>query len=158
MPCGAARNPPSMADDHETGAWGTKDGRAWRIGAEAEVAWIRENTEVSCAITSAIPPVFEAYATQELPGSGDHRLSAASPPENPDRHTAGMLAVLNEHSAGQPWWIGYLDTGGADIIFCDVPKVTPGPTEDGRYVLVEAGPEQAGAWRAREHSKGPCRI
>jgi len=144
-----------MTDDREAEAWGNKDGRAWRIGAEADVAWIRENTEVSFAITSAIPPVFEAYATLELPGSGDHRLSAASALEDPDRHTAGMLALLSEHSAGQPWWLGYLDTGGADIVFCDVPKVRPGPTEDARYVLVEAGPEQAGVWREREHSKGP---
>jgi hypothetical protein len=36
-----------------------------RAAGEAEVAWIRENTEVSFAITSAIPPVFEAYATLE---------------------------------------------------------------------------------------------
>jgi hypothetical protein len=152
---GAARNLLSMTDDREAEAWGNKDGRAWRIGAEADVAWIRENTEVSFAITSAIPPVFEAYATLELPGSGDHRLSAASPLEDPDRHNAGVLAVLGEHSAGQPWWIGYLDTGGAEIVFCDVPKVRPGPTEDARYVLVEAGPEQAGVWREREHWKGP---
>jgi hypothetical protein len=38
------------------------------------------------AITSAIPPVFEAYATLELPGSGDH--DAASQLEDRDRHDA----------------------------------------------------------------------
>jgi hypothetical protein len=61
--------------------------------------------------------------------------------------------VLSEHSAAQPWWIGYLDMGGADVVFCDVPKVRPGPTNDAWYVLVEAGPEQARAWREREHWK-----
>jgi hypothetical protein len=61
-----------MKDDYETEVWGHKDGRAWWIGGETEVTWIRENTEVSFAITSAIPPVFEAYATLELPGSGEH--------------------------------------------------------------------------------------
>jgi hypothetical protein len=142
-----------MTDDREAEVWGDKDGRAWRIGGEAEVAWIREGTEVSLAITSAIPPVFEAYATLELPGSRDHL--SASPFEAVDRHDAGVLAVLSEHSAGQPWWIGYLDTGGADIVFHDVRKVRPGPTNDAWYVLVEAGSEQAGVWRDREHWKSP---
>ncbi len=141
-----------MTDDRERDAWEKKDGRAWRIGGEAEVAWIRENTEVSFAIKSAIPLVFEAYATLELPGSGDHL--SASPFEDLDRHNAAVLAVLSEHSAVQPWWIGYLDTGGADIVFQDVRKVRPGPT-DAWYVLVEAGPEQASVWREREHWKSP---
>ncbi len=98
-----------MTGDREAEVWGNKDGRASRIGGETEVAWIRENTKVSFAITSAIPPVFEAYATLELPGSGDH--ASASPLEDPDRHDAGVLAVLSGHSAVQPWWIGYLRHG-----------------------------------------------
>jgi hypothetical protein len=110
-----------MTDDGETQVWGNKDGRAWRIGGQAEVAWIRENIDVSLAITSAIPSVFEAYATLALPGNGGHL--SASPLEDPDRHNTGVLAVLSEHSAAQPWWIGYLDTGGADIVFYDVRKV-----------------------------------
>ena len=142
-----------MTHDREAEVWGSKDGRAWRIGGEAEVAWIRENIEISLAITSAIPPVFEAYATLELPGSGDH--PSASPLEDPDRHNAAVLAVLSEHSAERPWWIGYLDTGIDDIVFYDVRKVRPGPTGAG-YVLVEAGPEQAALWCEREHWKrGP---
>jgi hypothetical protein len=141
-----------MTDDPEAEVWENKDGRAWRIGGEADVAWIRENTQVSFAITSAIPPVFEAYATLELPNSGDH--PSASPLEDSDLHNAGVLAVLTEHSAGQPWWIGYLDTGGADIVFDNAQKVRPGPT-DAWYVLVEAGPEQAGVWRERDHWKSP---
>src|ERR1700759_2557670 len=141
-----------MTDNREAEVRGNKDGRSWRIGGQADVAWIRENTEVSLAITSAIPAVFEAYATLELP-CGDNHLST-SPLEDPDRHSAGVLALLSEHSAGQPWWIGYLDTGSADIVFDDVPKVRPGPNDTGQYVLVEAGPEQAGTWRDGEHWKG----
>ena len=122
----------------------TKDGRAWRIGTDAEVAWTRENTSVSRAITSAIPPVFEAYATLELPGSGEH--DGQSWREDEDRHAAAVLAVLAERATAQPWWLGYLDTGAVDVIFDDVRKVTLFPTHD--YVLIEAGPEQAGSWRA----------
>ena len=40
----------------------SKDGREWRIGTQADVAWIRESTPIGRTITSAIPPVFEAYA------------------------------------------------------------------------------------------------
>ena len=144
-----------MPDNRETGVWVNKDGRAWRIGGEAEVAWIRENTEVSVAITSAIPPVFEAYATLELPGSGDHL--SGSPLEDPDRHNAGVLAVLSEHSAGQPWWIGYLDTGGADIVFNDVRKVRPSPTTTGGTCwsrLAGAGGCLARAWSLEESLPG----
>jgi hypothetical protein len=149
---GGSRNLPPMTDGRKTEVWGKKDGRAWRIGGEAEVAWIRENTKISFAITSAIPPVFEAYATLELPNSGDHL--SASPLEDPGRHNAGVLAVLSEHSTALPWWIGYLDTGDADTVFYQVRKVRPGPT-DARYVLVEAGAEQAGIWREGEHWKSP---
>ena len=34
-----------------------KDGRTWRIGADADVAWIAEGTSPGLTITSAIPPV-----------------------------------------------------------------------------------------------------
>jgi hypothetical protein len=141
-----------MTDDRELEVWKNRDGRAWRIGGDAEVTWIRENTEVSPAITSAIPPVFEAYATLELPGSGNHL--SVSPLEDPDRHNAAVLAVLSEHSAAEPWWIGYLDTGDSDIVFHDAWKVRPSPT-DAWYVLVMAGPEQARAWREPGHGKSP---
>jgi hypothetical protein len=51
--------------------------------------------------------------------------------------------------AGQPpdqrWWQGYLDTGVDDIVFPDAPRVTL--YAGWHYVLVEAGPEQAAAWR-----------
>jgi hypothetical protein len=63
-----------------------------------------ENTDGGLAITSAIPPVFEAYATLELPGTGDH--DAASWLEDRDRHDASVLAVLSEHTAAQQWWLG----------------------------------------------------
>jgi hypothetical protein len=57
------------------------------------------------------------------------------------------VIVLGENTAPQPWWLGYLDTGAADVTFHDVPKVTLFPTHD--YVMIQAGPEQAGSWRAR---------
>jgi hypothetical protein len=91
--------------------------------------------------------VFEAYATLELPGS-----DGASRLEDLDRHEAGVLAVLSEHAAAQPWWLGYLDTGADDIVFQDGPKVTM--YADWQYVLIEAGPEQAGVWGRHHRSKG----
>lgn len=133
-----------MTADREADVYRGKDGRAWRIGGDAEIAWIRENTGVTRAITSAIPPQFSAYATLEQPRSGGH--DPQSWLEDRERHDAGVLAVLSENTPVQPWWLGYLDTGAADTIFYDVPKVSLFPTHD--YVLVEAGPEQAGAWRA----------
>lgn len=140
-----------MTPDRPAEGYRNKDGHAWRIGGDAEIIWIRESTGVTRAITSAIPPRFSAYATLEQPGSGDHDPPSSF--EDRDRHDAAVLAVLTGHTPVQPWWLGYLDTGGADVIFSGVPTVSLFPTHD--YVLVEAGPEQARAWRAAwDRSKG----
>jgi hypothetical protein len=139
-----------MNDCRETEVWRSKDGRAWRIGCATEIAWIQRDTPSGLAITSAIPAVFEAYATLELPGSGDHDDRA--PLEDRDRHDAAVLAVLGEHAASPPWWLGYLDTGADDIVFHDAPKVTM--YAQWQYVLVEAGVEQARVWGGRLRSKG----
>ncbi len=112
-----------------------RDGTTWRIGTDAEVAWIAEGTSIGRAITAAIPPVFEAYATVVLPYAG----------EGQDEHDRAVLALLSDQSAGQPWWLGYLDTGADDIVFPDAPKVTL--YSGWHYVLAEAGPEQAASWR-----------
>jgi hypothetical protein len=113
----------------------TRDGRDWRIGTDADVAWIAHGTTDGSSITVAVPPLFEAYATVILPFGGDGQ----------DEHDRTLLALLTEESTPQPWWLGYLETGADDIVFPDAPRVTlywgwP-------YVLVEAGPEQAAAWR-----------
>ena len=113
----------------------SRDGGTWRIGTAADVAWIAAGTTVGLTIASAIPPVFEAYATVLLPDGGDGQ----------DAHDRAVLGLLSEQSAGQPWWLGYLDTGADDIVFPGAPKVTL--YSGWPYVLVEAGPEQAAAWR-----------
>lgn len=89
--------------------------------------------------------MFEAYATVQLPvtptGSGGWSWN-----EGPEHHDASVLGVLREHTAPQAWWLGYLETGiAAEIIFYDVPKTKLYGWE---YVLIEAGPEEAGNWRA----------
>ena len=45
----------------------SKDGRNWRIGAAADVDWIAGHTTAGISITTAIPPVFDAYATTTRP-------------------------------------------------------------------------------------------
>jgi hypothetical protein len=115
-----------------------RDGRAWRIGTDADVAWIADGTAVSHSITSAIPPVFEAYATVVLPDSDEER----------GKHDRAVVALLTEQSEDDRWWLGYLDTGVDEIIFPDAPMVTLYP--GWHYVLVEAGPEQAATWRRND--------
>jgi hypothetical protein len=113
-----------------------RDGRSWRIGTDTEVAWIANGTTtMGRTITTAIPPVFGAYATIALPYAGKGQVE----------HDRAVLALLTGYSAGQPWWLGYLDTGADDIVFPDAPKVTL--YWGWRYVLAQAGPEQAAAWR-----------
>ena len=112
-----------------------RDGSTWRIGTDAEVAWIAAGTTVDKTITSAIPPVFDAYATLVVPYRDEQQAEL-------DRL---VLALLSEQSADQPWWLGYLDTGASDIVFWDAPKVTL--YNGWSYVLVLAGPDQAATWR-----------
>ncbi len=113
-------------------------GSTWRIGTDAEVAWIASGTSVSRTITAAIPPVFDAYATVVLPDGDDER----------NQRDLAVLALLSEHSPGQPWWLGYLDTGVDDVVFAGAPMVTL--YSGWQYVLVEAGPEQAATWRRND--------
>src|ERR1017187_4315601 len=112
-----------------------RDGSTWRIGTDAEVAWIANGTSTGRTITAAIPPVFDAYATVVLPDSYEEQ----------EKHDRAVSALLTEQSAGQPWWLGYLDTGADDIVFPDAPMVTL--YSGWHYVLVEAGPKQAATWR-----------
>ena len=78
-----------------------KDGSTWRIGTDAEVAWIAEGTSMDKTVTCAISALFPAYATVELP----HNAAGQ------EEHDRAVLALLREQSAGQPWWRGDLDTG-----------------------------------------------
>jgi hypothetical protein len=111
-----------------------RDGSTWGIGTDAEVGWIASGISLGRTINAAIPPVFEAYATVVV-AYGEERI----------KHDRAVLALLAEQSPDQRWWLGYLDTGVDDIVFPDAPKVTL--YAGWHYVLVEAGPEQAAAWR-----------
>jgi hypothetical protein len=117
-----------------------RDGRSWRVGTDADVAWIVAGTSVSKTITSAIPAVFDAYATIVLP-YGAEQLA----------YDRAVLGLLTKWTAPQPWWLAYLDTGADDIVFPDAPTVTM--YSGWRYVLVEAGPAQAGTWRRGDRDR-----
>ena len=134
-----------MADDRDRRKWRRKDGRDWRIGSKAEVQWIEDGSEYGVRITSGIPPVFEAYATLELAGSGNGEALSFVVSE---RHDSSVLNVLVENTAVQPWWLGYLETGVTNVVFDDAPRVQLYAGWD--YVLVEAGPEQARTWRGED--------
>jgi len=136
-----------MARDHDLQVRKFKNGRSWRIGSQAEVAWIESGTKHGVAITSAIPAVFDAYATVVLPVGDEHE-----DPDDQSRYERAVMSVLIQHTAEQPWWLGYLDTGSDDVIFADAPRVEL--YAGWCYVMVEAGPAQAAAWREEPSFKG----
>ncbi len=111
-----------------------RDGSRWQIGRTREVDWVTNGTTSDLTITSAIPPVFDAYATVVVPADEHERRDRA------------LITVLGEHSAGKSWWLGYLETGSADVVFPNAPRVTMYAGWD--YVLVAAGPQQAATWRS----------
>lgn len=112
-----------------------RDGAGWSLGTAADVAWITEGTTIDTTITSAIPAVFDAYATVLLPKDADDQ----------QRHDEALASVLRAHSGSNPWWLGYLDTGADDVVFPDAPGVSL--YSNWPYVLVQAGPAQAATWR-----------
>lgn len=111
-----------------------RDGRSWQIGTARDVVWLAEQTTHGLSITTAIPPVFDAYATFHR---SEGRGFAA--------HERAVIDELILHSVEQPWWLGYLDTGAHDIVFPRAPAVRL--YADWPYVLVEAGPHEALTWR-----------
>ncbi len=114
-----------------------RDGHAWRVGTGDDVAWINAGTAAGLAITSAVPPVFEAYCTLEVPPAHSAELA---------RHEQAVIARLAAQAPEQPWWLGYLDTGASDVVFPYAPRTVA--YYGYGYVLVEAGPRQAAAWRS----------
>jgi hypothetical protein len=120
-----------------------KDGQTWRVGTSADVAWINDGTTVGVTISAGIPEVFDAYATLVLPRPIGSRM--ASDRERQRQHDQVVLALLKRNTPDQPWWLGFLDTGSDDVVFPEAPMVTM--YAGWRYVLVEAGPEQAATWR-----------
>lgn len=114
----------------------TKDGQQWPLGTDTDVAWINSGTSASPAITAAIPPIFTAYCTLQLPPNRHDELA---------QHEQAIVDLLIEHTAEQPWWLGYLDTGASDVVFPYAPRTTM--YYGYGYVLIEAGPQQALNWR-----------
>lgn len=118
----------------------SKDGRTWRIGTARDVEWLPGRTAPhGHSVTVAIPPGYEAYATFH---PADHAARAVQI----QAHERAVVQELTDHTAGQPWWLGFLDTGATDLVFPRAPKVSL--YWDWSYVLVLAGPEQALTWRS----------
>ena len=121
-----------------------KDGSVWRIGTEREVAWINAGWTGGLSITASIPPVFEAYATLTFPLGLDVPREVLRPRE--DRFDDTVLRVLSAHTRPQPWWLGFLETGGSDVVLDEAPRVHV--YSRWPYVLVQAGPHEARNWRS----------
>jgi len=77
------------------------------------------------------PAIYARYATVVVP-DGDTEKTLAD---------AALVEVLQAHTPAQPWWLGYLDTGVADLVAADAPKVAV--YVGWPYVLLEGGPESA---------------
>lgn len=114
-----------------------RDGRTWELGNGNTVSWINRNTLGGLAITSAIPPQFEAYATiAQLEDFASSEELLASQQR--------VVQVLRQHGSAE-WWLGYLDTGADDIVFPAGRKLSL--YAGWKYVVVRAGPDQALQWR-----------
>lgn len=106
-------------------------GAAAPPGGSWVVDWITSSTRRDRTVTSAIPPIYARYATVVVP-DGDTAKTLAD---------VALVEVLRGPAPAQAWWLGYLDTGVADLVATEAPKVA---VYDGwPYVLIDGGPEQA---------------
>ncbi len=122
-----------------------KDGRAWRIGTDEDVAWINAVVTDDRSITTSVPPIYAAYATIAFPldlESGREQMREAE-----DRFDDALIRVLGAQTAPQSWWLGFLDTGASDVVLPEAQRVL---VYGCRYVLVQAGAREAGAWRGND--------
>ena len=111
--------------------------------------WIADGVDaIGFTVTVAVPPVFAAYATVVIPGEGEDEAELEAAKRD---HDTALVQVLRQHTARQAWWLGYLETGVADVVFPDAPRTT---LHTWPYVLVEAGPDEAERWRA-DRSRTP---
>ncbi len=78
-------------------------------------------------ITAAIPPTYARYATVVVPYGHTAKTLA----------DAARVEVLQAHTPAQSWWLGYLDTGVADLVAADATKVAV--YVGWPYVLLEGG-------------------
>jgi hypothetical protein len=106
------------------------------VSVEPNAPGSRLQTPTGVSVTSAIPPVFDDYATVVIP-----KYEESGQP----RHDQAVITVLRSHALDEKWWLGYLQRGGSDVIFPDAPTV--GLYSRWPYVLVQAGPVQAANWR-----------
>lgn len=120
-----------------------KDGRAWRIGAEDEVAWVNAGVTGGRSITAAVPSVSAAYATLAFPVGFELDRDDMRPAE--DRFDDAVLSVLSAHTEPQPWWLAFLETGASDVVLDDAPRAR---VYGWNYVLVRASPHEARTWRS----------
>ena len=108
--------------------------------SNSAVDWITSITRRDRTVLTAIPAGFARYATVVIPAE-DHAKTRAD---------AALVEVLEGHSGEQPWWLGFLDTGAADVVDHEAPRVPL--YADWPYVLMQGGPQQALASRSNSSS------
>lgn len=109
-------------------------------GGSDVVDWITCSTRVGRTVLSAIPPGYARYATVIIAGDDQGKT----------RSDLALVEVLQAHTADQPWWLGYLETGVADLVDAGAPRVSV--YVGWPYVLLQGGPQQALASRAHRDS------
>ena len=104
------------------------------------VDWITDGTRRDRGVLSTVPPGFARYAILGIP----HDDAAKT------RADTALVALLQSHGPDGPWWLGYLDTGVADVIDPDAPRVSA--CFGWPYVLLMGSPEQALGARSNSDS------
>lgn len=100
--------------------------------------WIERNTPHGLGHCVGDPGVLRAVRHY-------HRAcETATSTRNQPSRSSPLVEVLR-HFGESSWWLGYLDTGGSDVVFPGARSLKLYASR--RYIVVQAGPDQAIRWR-----------
>jgi hypothetical protein len=112
--------------------------RSPRPTRDPVVDWIADGTTVGRTVHSAIPGGYDRYATIVIPDLGPARGAS----------DAALVEVLRTHTSPQPWHLGFLDTGVADVVDEQAPRSLC--YQGWGYVMLQGGPDDARSLRCDE--------
>ncbi|KAB1934415.1 hypothetical protein F8271_23475 [Micromonospora sp. ALFpr18c] len=95
----------------------TRDGWSWRIGTAVDVAWLADRTTHGVSITTAVPPVFDAYATCHPPDGVGYEAHERALVDELARHPDLLFPADRRWLVSALWDDTWTDLGGpADLI------------------------------------------
>ena len=125
-----------------------RDGVRWPLARQEDLAWLSDQTDVGLAITSAIPPIYEAYGTVVAQEEDNDEYEDNDDEDNAaiDAQERQLVKILQRYGSTS-WWLGFIEGGEDEQLKPLFPHTKRIRLYVGwPYVVVLAGPAEALRW------------